>query len=104
MVDVRSEKIDISGLEKWKVVAALYANAKPLGMGFLQYTAGPLGEEKAKRFAEECLQFDYLYGRLMKVDLKGDEFNPWLYDLDNGEGVARAAIEKLRSQGSIEPL
>lgn len=36
--------------------------------------------------------FDYLKGRVMKVDLCGNEFDPWLYDRDNGRGAAARAI------------
>lgn len=40
----------------------------------------------------ERIYFDYLQGRVMKVDLAGDELDPRLYDRDNGEGAARRAI------------
>lgn len=36
--------------------------------------------------------FDYLKGRVMKVDLSGDKLNPFLYDRDNGQGAAAAAL------------
>jgi len=39
--------------------------------------------------------FDYLYGKIMKVNLSGDEFSPTLYDRDNGEGSAFKAIKHL---------
>jgi hypothetical protein len=49
-------------------------------------------EEELKHGAN----FDYLHGRVMKVDLSGDSFDPWLYDRDNGEGAASRAIAKMR--------
>ena len=37
--------------------------------------------------------FDYLKGRVMKIDLSGDsELDPRLYDRDNGAGAAERAI------------
>ena len=35
----------------------------------------------------------------MKVDINGDEFDPRLFDRDNGEGAAEKAIENLRNNG-----
>jgi len=31
----------------------------------------------------------------MKIDLSGDILDPWLYDRDNGEGAALAALQPL---------
>ena len=39
------------------------------------------------------MYFDYLYGRVMKVDLSKDTFDPFLYDRDNGQGAAERAIK-----------
>lgn len=44
------------------------------------------------------LYFDYLYGRVMKVNITHDEFDPWLYDRDNGNGAAQRAIDNLRNE------
>ena len=35
----------------------------------------------------------------MKVDISGDEFDPYLFDRDNGGGSAAIAIEKLKNNG-----
>ena len=46
---------------------------------------------------EETTYFDYLYGKVMKVDLSSDEqFEERLYDLDNGKGTAEAVVNELR--------
>lgn len=44
-----SNEISIRGLDKIDVLRALYAAAKPLGMGFMHYTPGPLSREDAER-------------------------------------------------------
>ena len=87
--------IDITGIDKAKLLVALYNASKQQGLGFL---AGhqPLTEDEAREMLEKTTYFDYLHGRVMKVDLEGDELNPWLYDRDNGEGAAQRAIDTLR--------
>jgi hypothetical protein len=96
--------IDISGLDKAAVVAALYNRSKPLGMGFMHYDPEPMTAEQASKIIKaggthmpnNPLYFDYLQGRVMKVDLSGDAFDAWLYDRDNGQGAAREVIANLR--------
>lgn len=50
--------------------------------------------------AASCLSmgtyFDYLYGRILKVDLSGDEFDERLYERDNGRDSAARAISFLK--------
>jgi len=103
--------INIAGLEKWAVLKALYDGAQPLGMGFLHARPGGLPEEDAKRLVggdapyepgqsaehRRALYFDYVGGRPLKVDLSQDEFDPRLYDRDQGHGAAERAIAGLRS-------
>ena len=79
-------------------LAALYNNSQPLGMGILHYTPEVMTEEEAAQLLEKYKYFDYLKGRVMKVRI-GDDIDPRLYDRDNGEGAAEAA---LRSAGIIE--
>jgi hypothetical protein len=88
--------IDISKMDKASVLAALYNNAKPQGMGFMHFTP----EDMLIREAQILLDsgqtyFDYVGGRVMKVDLSGDEFSPGLYDRDNGEGAASKVLASL---------
>lgn len=87
--------IDISKHNKAQVLAALYNASKPLGMGFLHSTPAPLGEQEAAELLKRQTYFDYLKGRVMKVDLLGDALDPFLYDRDNGQGAALRAISGL---------
>lgn len=89
--------VSIKGLDKIEVLRALYAHARPLGMGALQYVAGPLDKSEAEQLLNQMHYFDYVKGRIMKVSLKGDEFSPSLYDRDNGDGAAQRAISELRT-------
>lgn len=84
--------ISIKGLPKDKVLSALYNNAKPLGMGFAHYRPGPLTEAELKTLMEGRLYYDYVLGRVMKVDIEGDQLDPRLYDRDNGRDAAELAL------------
>jgi hypothetical protein len=84
--------IDITGLDKAAVLAALYNRAKPLGMGILHYDPTPMTVEEARNLNPETKYFDYVKGRVMKVSLKKNEFDPYLYDRDNGDGAAMSAL------------
>ncbi len=90
--------IDITGLRKDNVLRALYAAAKPLGMGFLHYTPEPMTQHEADMLLASAgpgYYFDYVVGRGMKVRLGGDVLNEALYDRDNGPGAALRALQPL---------
>ena len=86
-------KIDISGMNKAAVLAALYNAARPQGMGHLHYKPGAMTVERADALLKETTYFDYVGGRVMKVDLEGDVLSTRLYDRDNGENAAWRALE-----------
>lgn len=85
--------VSIAGIPKGKVLAALYNRSCPQGMGFLQATTGDMTEAEADRILAGATRFDYLRGRVLKVDLSGDEFRESLYDRDLGQGAAQIAID-----------
>lgn len=92
--------INISGLTKAFVLKALYDGSKFQGFGFLQAKDSPLTLEEATILCERhkdsrgYIYFDYLYGKVMKVEISTNELDPFLYDRDNGEGAAERAILK----------
>lgn len=87
--------MNIAGKNKAAILAALYNSSKVQGMGFLQAKGGQMTEPEAAELLKEGTYFDYLHGKVMKVELSGDELNPRLYDRDNGEGAAERAIKHL---------
>jgi len=92
--------ISIIGLNKADVLAALYNATRPQGMGFRRYDPNEMSREEAADWLRTNDYFDYLKGRVMKVDLSSDvEFDPGLYDRDNGPGAAAAVIRRLREGG-----
>lgn len=50
-----------------------------------------------QEYRQRRMYFDYVAGRVIKCDLIGDSFDPRLFDRDNGEGAAAAAIRNLRN-------
>ena len=87
--------VNIQGLPKEKVLKALHDNSKAQGISFLDLKDLSLEECDRILKGKTELCFDYLYGKVMKVDISGDEFDPWLYDRDNGEGAAQRAIDTI---------
>jgi hypothetical protein len=88
--------MNISNLSKAKVLAALYNNSKPQGRGFLHADSQLMTEEEAQKLLDsDQTSFEYLKGRVMKVDLSGDELDTWLYNRDNGENAAETALSGL---------
>lgn len=75
-----------------KVLAALYNGSKAQGLGFVQFDSKPMTEAEAATILTRQEHFDYLKGRVMKVDLSGDSFDPRLYDRDVGEGAAARLV------------
>lgn len=85
-------RVNISTLDKAELLAALYNRAKPQGLGMLHYDPAPMTVDQAKellnkRISHE-LYFDYLAGRVMKIDITSDVMKTRLYNRDNGENAA----------------
>jgi len=92
--------IDITGLDKAEVLCALYNNARFQGLGYLCFKFGPLNKEEAMtELLHSGYKIDYLHGRVLKINLLGDEFDELLYDRDNSEGQAEKIIKRLREEG-----
>lgn len=103
-----SEEIDIKGIDKAELLAALYNGSRQQGMGFMNSRgASSMTKDDAQKILSEGgwltnlpgrVYFDYLQGRVMKVDIGGDTIEPWLYDRDNGHGAAARVIADLRGK------
>lgn len=101
-----SNTIDISGLDKAEVLAALFNASKQQGLGFLDSSGtSPMTVEDARLYTsrEGSQYYDYLRGRVMKVDLSKDELQAELYDRDNGQGAAARALSPLLEAAAKSP-
>lgn len=94
--------MNISGLDRARILKALYDHSRPVGMGCLTAKPGPMPLEEARALisaaevqragARTNLHFDYVYGRPLKVVLGGSTIDLRLYDRDHGEGAGELAI------------
>ena len=90
--------IDISKISKAELLASLFNASKQQGMGFLDISgASNMNLEDAETIVSETTYFDYLRGRVLKVDIGGDTLAPGLYDRDNGQGAAARVVDAIRS-------
>lgn len=107
--------VDISGLEKVDVLIALWEGSKMQGLSFLGFQ-GAMTKEVAQGYIDDAripnykewdsvsnswvereqIYFDYLNGKVMKIDIAPDMIDPRSYDRDNGKGAAQSAINKLK--------
>ena len=85
-------KIDISRKNKAEILVALYNASRPLGMGIYDYTPIPMTIEEARGYLKKDTYFHFIKGRILNVDLSGDELDTQKYDRDNGEGAAEKAL------------
>jgi len=91
--------VDIKGLDRGAVLAALYNNSKPQGMGLLCFDPAPMSADEARGVLAQSDWVDYLKGRVIKVKLPegAESFEEWLYDRDLGKGAAEKAVAALRA-------
>ncbi len=88
--------MDISKMNKSEVLAALYNRSKPQGMGFLHYDPNPMTKEEAQTILDTGqTYFDYLQGRVMKIDLSENDLYTGLYNRDNGFDAAEDVLKSL---------
>ena len=100
-----TELVDITGLSKAAVLAAMFNASRPQGMGFISSLSGPdsldiEGAEKEIAKTLDCvyLDFDYVFGRPLKLNLTEDSFDPRGFDRDNGgSGSAQKIVDRLRA-------
>lgn len=90
--------IDIKGLDKAEVLLALYRGSHVQGLGFLNAVDNYTIADAKKDYEASNGYFDYLHGRVLKVDISQDAFDGWLYDRDCGEGTAQRAIDSIRKK------
>ena len=86
--------VDISNKDKAEVLASLYNNSHPQGLGFREFRPEPMTVEEAREILKEKAIFDYLYGRVMKINLENDLVCTSWYNKVNGEGAAEKAISQ----------
>lgn len=96
--------IDIKGLNRAEVLAALYNEASPGGaqrMSWMQWQPGNMTVAEAESHLASILAddwIDYLGGRALKIKFEGDQLEDRLYDREYGDAKAHWVVMKLRAQ------
>ncbi len=90
--EIRKGIFSIVRKNKAELLMRLYNNSHPHGMGILHYEQKDMDLEEAEKLLENQTYFDYLKGRVMKIDLSGTELYVGGYNLDNGKGAAERII------------
>ena len=99
--------ISYKGLTKAEALAALWNGSRCQGLSFFGADLGHthMTADEAQKIIDERkngegLYFDYLEGRVLKVDLRTDDecFNEALYDRDLGPGAAQRVISHALAQ------
>ncbi|MFE3410516.1 hypothetical protein ACFXMT_19980 [Streptomyces mirabilis] len=100
------DRIDISGLNTCRVLAALWNNAAPPSpdRDMLPRNFAMTSAEAAEILLKTGAYFISLEGRDLMVNIGGDGFFYQGYDTANGDGLAARVIERLRETGSIQAL
>jgi hypothetical protein len=103
--------VDISGLDKAIVLAALYNNSKRVEYPYKASCPELLTLEQARaflqsdaKFSDNVWQIDTYYDRDLSVDLTGDAFDSEAYNQANGDGLAERIVEALRLTGTAQDI
>lgn len=92
-------KINIEGLNKAQILMHLWNGSRQLGLGFM-HTVGQasvvMNESEAQSLIHSMsgsMYFDYLRGRVMKIDLSRPMMETALYNRDNGFEAAETILK-----------
>jgi hypothetical protein len=91
--------MNIKNINKAKILSALYNHAQIQGLGRLGADNKDMSEGEAQSILDYGkTYFDYFNGRVMKIDLSGDELRTDLYNRDNGKDAAEKIICQLTGE------
>jgi hypothetical protein len=93
------EYIDARGLSKPCILAELYNNSKPLGMGIHQYKKDVMTVEEARELLRIEQNLDYVKGRPIKTNFAYyPYFDSYTYDKRNeNPGLMQKCIDNLKN-------
>lgn len=100
-IEIRKDVIDISNKDKAEVLAGLYNNSQPMGMGMVQYDSTPMSIEVARKILEKEIHFEYLLGRPLKISFYGNIIQVYGYNSNNGQDLAQKVISSCRNINDI---
>jgi hypothetical protein len=101
VAEKKDETCTIVGLNKADVLRALLEAAPGSCFWPGAKKEIPHNDELHRILEIESYNIDYLGGKPLKVNLKGNAFDTYLYNQYNGAGLAQRAIELLRKKASL---
>lgn len=100
-IEIEDDIIDISNKDKAEVLAGLYNNSHPQGLGVAMYDPTPMSVENARELLEQMQSFDYLKGRPLKIYLGANRVVVAGYNHDNGRGLAQRVVSSCRNINEV---
>ncbi len=100
-IEIEEDVIDISNKDKAEVLAGLYNNSHPQGLGIAHYDPTPMTVEDARKVLEKTQCFDYLLGRPLRINLERNRIVVAGYNANNGPGLAQRVISNCRNINDI---
>lgn len=112
VADAEPGSVDIAGLDKAELLAALHNATRPLGLGTITALRRDMTHEEAAAIIQDRLgggdlggrrgpfDFDYVAGRPVKCDIGGPRisaFHVARYDRDAGAGTMARVVGELRA-------
>lgn len=94
----QKNKVYIGDLNKAELLIELYNNAPVQGFGRSCDRSNLSIEDARELIDNQKGDFDYLNGRVLKVNLSEDYLDTWLYNRDNCPGRAEKIVEELRKK------
>ncbi|KAJ7877745.1 hypothetical protein B0H14DRAFT_2712527 [Mycena olivaceomarginata] len=92
------ERVNIAGIDKLALTRALWENSFYAPAAIRFGTNQPWNASVVSHTVN--FSFDYLFGKVMKVDLNGNEADPWGYDRDVGTGELAKIVKVLKACSS----
>jgi len=88
--------LDIKGMDKAKILAELYNAANSIDIDIIKHDATTMSIEEAKELLKKQKYFNVINGRILKVDLRSDILDTYLYDRNNGKGSGYKVWKKIK--------
>jgi hypothetical protein len=97
---IKSEMVDVTGIDRKELLEALWNNAQPAAFYILQNIDPPPFKLESAMKTTHGTYVDYACGRCIKADVfrKEDVIDPRLYDRDHGEGAFQRVVDSLKSE------
>lgn len=93
-----ADMVNIEGVDRAKLIQALYRRAKVQGMGNREFDRSELDLNEAHSLIGK--KIDYLHGKVMKILIpspaKGNQLHTFEYNLDNGENAVEYVVSALK--------